>query len=174
MVLRHQNLSSLVSSRLLTKVPLFTMLFLMASFFSQADSGDKEHLVGETQADIVLSQYATFQSEYQDYQPSEKELKQMAALAGKQLLVMFGTWCHDSKREVPRLMKLLDDSQVELASITWLAIDIEKQEPTGTAEKNRLKYTPTFVLFDDGNEIGRVIERPNGTLASDLSRLVSN
>lgn len=174
MFFRLQQLNSSFSYLLLLKVPFLTVAFLMVSFFSMAGSGDKEHLVGETQAKTVLSQYSAFQAEYQDYQPSEKELAQMAVLSGKELLVMFGTWCHDSQREVPRLMKLLDKSQVELANITWLAVDTQKQDPQGIAKQNRLKYTPTFVLFDNGTETGRVIERPNGTLASALAKLSVN
>ena len=92
----------------------------------------------------------------------------MAKLEGKDLLVLFGTWCHDSQREVPRLLKLLEQSKVELNSLTLVAVDYNKQDPQGLAEQFQLKYTPTFIVIDQSKEQHRVVEKPQGTLAEAL------
>ena len=156
--------------RLVCIVSLLFAFFL--SGFVQAESNDVEHLVGDVDAKVLLSQFPVFQSAYQAFEPTDEDIELMKKLQGKELLVMFGTWCHDSEREVPRLLKLLHKSQVELSKQTWLAVDLNKKESSGVAKQNRLKYTPTFVLFDNGKELGRVIEKPNDSLADDLSGLV--
>ena len=40
------------------------------------------------------------------------------------------------------------------------------------AKKHSLKYTPTFVLLRDGDEIGRVVERADAGLTQDLKAFV--
>lgn len=112
--------------------------------------------------------YKKFAAQYADYQPNKRELEQIQVLAGKDVLVMFGTWCHDSKREVPRFLKLLDISKVALGSLTMQTVDRDKNEPSGLAEQNNLKYTPTFVVFEDSAEVARIIEKPQTTLAQDF------
>lgn len=147
---------------------------LLVPFMLQAGSGDKQDLIGETTTQEILTGFPEFREEYESFQPTASEIQHMTQLTGKSLLVMFGSWCHDSEREVPRLMKLLDESKVQLEKLTFLAVDQTKQEPSGQAKANNLKYTPTIVLFDDNAEIGRIIERPNTSLANDLSGFVTD
>ncbi|KKL85355.1 hypothetical protein LCGC14_1955590, partial [marine sediment metagenome] len=94
----------------------------------------------------------------------------MQKLEGKELIVLFGTWCHDSEREVPKLIKLIDASKVELASIEYVAVGYNKQDDAGIAEAHDLQYTPTFIVKQNGKELIRVIEKPTGTLAQDLTK----
>ncbi|MBN7819387.1 TlpA family protein disulfide reductase [Bowmanella yangjiangensis] len=112
-----------------------------------------------------------FRAEYQAYNPSRDELRKMAALRGKGVLVFYGSWCHDSKREVPRLLKLLDESQVNPAWLQLVPVDRDKQEPTGLYKQYKLRYTPTIIVLDQGVETHRMVERPKRSMASDLTGL---
>ena len=86
---------------------------------------------------------------------------------------MFGTWCHDSQREVPRLLKTFDLSGLEVPKLTLVAVDRKKTDPLGLAKQYGLRYTPTFILLNDGKELGRVIERPKTGLTQDLKALAA-
>lgn len=125
---------------------------------------------GAVSGEQLLSDYPAFQQHYQDYQPTEQDLQAMAKLAGKELVVLLGTWCHDSEREVPKLLKLLKHSEVELAQVSFVAVDYQKQDKAGVAQRFNLKYTPTFIVLDEGQEIHRVVEKPKESLAADLTR----
>lgn len=138
-----------------------------------AGDSDIPDSVGYVEAGVILSHYPALQDNYDRYSPTPSEISDINLLEGKDLLVMFGTWCHDSEREIPRLLKLLDVSDVELKSLTLLAVDKNKQEPTGKAKRWRLKYTPTIVVTEGEKELGRIIEKPRVSLASDLADIVN-
>ena len=80
-------------------------------------------------SDELLAQYPAFASEYARYQPSADALAQMQQLQGLQLVVLYGSWCHDSEREVPRLLKLLQQSNVALSSLQLAPVNQQKQHP---------------------------------------------
>ena len=82
--------------------------------------------------------------------------------------ILFGTWCHDSEREVPRLLKLLAASGVKEESISLIALDISKEEPEGRAKVLDVRFTPTFIFFSDGIELGQIVEQPSKSLFEDI------
>lgn len=125
---------------------------------------------GKITIDVLLSDYDKFNEQYKAFAPTAQDLTLIEKLKGKDLIVLFGTWCHDSQREVPRLLRLLKESQVELASIELVAVDFNKQDDAGIAQAYNLQYTPTFIVKQNGKELGRVIEKPTGTLAQDLTK----
>ncbi|KDC52552.1 thioredoxin family protein [Pseudoalteromonas fuliginea] len=125
---------------------------------------------GEISTQALLSDYDKFNEQYKVFTPTAQDIALMQKLAGKELIVLFGTWCHDSEREVPKLIKLLDASKVQLASIDYVAVGYNKQDDAGIAEAHDLQYTPTFIVKQNGKELVRVIEKPTGTLAQDLTQ----
>jgi hypothetical protein len=133
---------------------------------------DKE-LLGVVSPQELLQANSGFAQSYHSYQPSENELAAVKLLEGKSLTILFGTWCHDSEREVPRLLKTLDMSQGQLTELRLIAVNHNKQEPSGIYQTLELRYTPTFVLFDGTKELGRVVERPQLTLTEDLAALLN-
>ncbi|NCP64955.1 MAG: thioredoxin [Paraglaciecola sp.] len=114
-----------------------------------------------------------FAENYRAYSASEQELVAAQQLQGKSLLILFGGWCHDSQREVPRLLKLLDEAQVSLAMLQLVAVNQQKQDPEGLSRVYQLRFTPTFILFDGETELGRIVERPTLSLGEDLAHLVA-
>jgi thiol-disulfide isomerase/thioredoxin len=131
-----------------------------------------EDLVGDVTTQQLFSSYPDFLAEYQAYQPSSAEIFAAQQLKGKSITVLFGAWCHDSEREVPRLLKLLDAAKLSQLNLQLIAVNHNKQEPTGAYRRLDLRYTPTIILFDGENELGRIIERPNTSLGEDLADLL--
>ena len=86
--------------------------------------------------------------------------------------ILFGTWCHDSEREVPRMLKLLAASGVKEDNISLISLDIRKEEPEGRAKALAVRFTPTFIFFSDDAELGRIIERPVESLQADIAEMV--
>lgn len=128
---------------------------------------------GAISASELISEYPQFQSMYDSYEPSDTELTAIKSIEGKSLMVLFGTWCHDSEREVPRLLKLLQVADVKLEELSLIGVDRNKQEPGNRHSQFALKYTPTIILLDGDKELGRVIEKPQVSLGEDLETFVS-
>jgi hypothetical protein len=132
-----------------------------------------EPVTGEISASQLLTEYPQFRSYYEQYQPGASEIAAVKSLSGKTLIVLLGTWCQDSEREVPRLLKLLDLSGVKLESLSLHGVNYNKQEPNNLHQQYDLKYTPTIILMQGENELGRVVEKPMLSLGEDLASFVT-
>lgn len=87
---------------------------------------------------------------------------------GLKVKILFGTWCHDSEREVPRMLKLLAASGVKEENISLISLDIRKEEPEGRARALDVRFTPTFIFFIGGTELGRIVEQPSKSLLENI------
>jgi len=99
------------------------------------------------------------------------------SLSGKHLTIFLGTWCGDSRREVPRFLKILDCCGIDSASVDLVTVSnadsLYKQSP-GHEERGRdIFRVPDFIVLDQGKEIGRIVESPVVSLEKDLQSIVS-
>lgn len=160
MLLMHMKLLSV------TSLLMFNLLVE-----ANAASNTADH-VGDITVEQLFAQYPKFSAGYDAFQVTPEELSALEVLDGKEVIVLFATWCHDSQREVPRLLRLLDESSVDLEKLTLYGLDRRKRDPAGFAKKFALRFTPTIVVLDDGLEVARVIERPRVSLASDIAEQI--
>lgn len=124
---------------------------------------------------IDLQEYVTWkQLRAQDYTPDAAAVKRVAdGAAGVEVLAIVGTWCGDSKREVPRFFKIADQAGFPMEKVTLVAVDRSKKDAGGLTEKHAITRVPTFVFLRAGQEIGRVTERPKTTLENDIADILS-
>ena len=85
--------------------------------------------------------------------------------------VFLGTWCGDSRREVPRMEKIFSEMGIDMANVLIVTLDRDKVSPSGEQEGRDIRYVPTLIVSKDNQEIGRIVESPSSetaTLESDL------
>ena len=89
--------------------------------------------------------------------------------------MFFGTWCGDSHREVPRLLKILDAVKYPEQRLTLVAVNRKKETPDGEDVPYNIKRVPTIIVQNKyGKEVGRIIESPNsGSLENDLLEILN-
>lgn len=93
---------------------------------------------------------------------------------GAEVTVFFGTWCGDSRREVPRLWNAIDMAGGSVPfRITYIGVDREKKDPAGRVAKEDVRYVPTFIVVRDGREVGRVVETAPHGIEADLLALLT-
>jgi thiol-disulfide isomerase/thioredoxin len=130
---------------------------------------------GRISSEALLAHYPDFAGEYARYTPSADALAQMQSLEGLKVVVLFASWCHDSEREVPRLLKLLKQSGVALSALQLEAVNQQKQHPEQLHNKYSLRYTSTIIVLDSNDqELGRIIEKPKQSLAEDLAAIAAH
>jgi thiol-disulfide isomerase/thioredoxin len=95
------------------------------------------------------------------------------ANAGVHILVFLGTWCGDSKREVPRFLKIVDAAGIPADRITLLALDRKKTSPEGMEVRYGIERVPTFIFLKKETEIGRIVETPQTTLEGDILTILA-
>ena len=118
----------------------------------------------------LLERHEVFRRNYDEYETPAPVEGLPADLA---VQILFGAWCHDSEREVPRMLKLLEASGVKQENISLIALDIRKEEPQGRAKALGVKYTPTFIFLSRNQELGRIIERPSISLSDDVAAIAA-
>jgi len=126
-----------------------------------------ELLVGDMSPQQLFDAHPGFAQGYEAFEAGSVELPDNVSV-----LLFFGTWCHDSEREVPRMLKLLTASGVKEDNISLISLDIRKEEPGGRAKGLDVRFTPTFIFFSDDVELGRIIERPVESLQADITAMV--
>ena len=114
-----------------------------------------------------------FNSEYDNYTPDSAEVLKLSKVINDiKITIVMGTWCSDSRREVPRFFKILDKAGYNTQNLTLICVDRNKTVPNGLVEKLDIKLVPTFICTKDDKEIGRIVETPKETLGKDLALIV--
>jgi len=138
---------------------------------------DGKMLVGiQLREQLQKEPYAKwYQQEYQEYQTDKKAIQELKKqkLNSYQIIAVLGTWCDDSHRELPRLLKILDEAKYPENRLTLLAVNRKRESPTGEEGLYNIQKVPTFIVFKYGKEVGRIVEMPkSGWLERDLLEIL--
>ena len=132
-------------------------------------------LVGPlTRPDLQTTPFSEwFSTRYASYKPDPVALAELRkGLAGVSIEAYFGTWCGDSRRQIPRLLRVLNDAGFDARRLTLTGLSDRPMEfkyaPDRAELKRRVHRTPTIVLVRGGRELGRIVENPEGSLEANL------
>jgi len=117
----------------------------------------------------IFNKLPAYQLEKDQYQPGTEAIEKLNNSAtAVQIIVFLGTWCPDSRREVPKFLKVME--QVQNRGITYklLGLDRTKRDAEGLAESYQVEFVPTFVVLHNEQEIGRIVETPMVSIEQDL------
>lgn len=168
---------------------LFGVLFSLSTLIMRAqeinqktiDANNREKLLGiitregltqDSFSQWYIPQFENYVVDIETLGTIQKRLKKYKILA------FMGTWCGDSKREVPHFYKILDAIGYPMDNLTMIAVDNTrdnyKKSPTGEEKGHDIIKVPTFILLKDGKEVNRIVESPKVTLEKDLKAIVMN
>ena len=139
---------------------------------SQETKAKAEILLGQVQvSDFEAAPYADwYNKEFESYGIDSAAMSELS-LDDYTILVVFGTWCGDSRREVPRFIKLM--KYANFADYELCAVDRSKICEGKNADELNIEKVPTFIFYKDGAEVGRIIESPTSSLEMDMYTIVS-
>lgn len=112
-----------------------------------------------------------FQSEYLSYEPQSDallRLRLVPEIDELEVIIVFGTWCGDSKREVPRFVKLAEQIGIQEPQIKMYATNREKKCGEAIIDSLLTELVPTFYIYRGGKLIGSIVEFPVNSLEEDL------
>ena len=110
-----------------------------------------------------------FNKEYDNYALDTKTIEQIQKLRKNiEIVVVMASWCHDSKVQVPRFYKILDEAKIKDSRVSLIAVDSNKTTDDVDITGMNIQRVPTFIFYKKGNEIGRIVEKPNSTLEKDM------
>ena len=130
-------------------------------------------IVGELSVNRLTATLPAYVRQKNEYQPDATVLEMMKPLVreGDRVEVFMGTWCDDSQREVPKFLRIADELKTQFGvelPVRFVAVDKSKQQPAALLEGKSLQKVATFIYYRDGEELGRIEERPQGVFEDDL------
>ncbi len=114
-----------------------------------------------------------FNTNYKTYLVDTGTLKNIRRkkLKGLKVLAFMGTWCHDSNREIPRLMRVMEELGKE-EDLELYGVDVNKTSAKGREEAYDIRKTPTIIFMKDGKEIARILEKPEISFEQELEKIL--
>ncbi len=129
---------------------------------------------------LTSTNYNTwFSKEFNNYKPNKEVVQKNAKNLKEYTITLFmGTWCGDSRREVPRFYKILEASDYPMKQLTAVAVsrkpDMYKQSPNHEEKGLNIHRVPIFIFYKDGVEVNRIVESPVITLEEDIQNILEN
>lgn len=135
----------------------------------------KEKLLGViTKNELQTSPYSSwFNTQFESYTVQKKLKNQLKkSLQNYHITVFMGTWCGDSRKEVPRFYKVLEEINYPIENLKIIAVnntkEAYKKSPTNEEVGLNIHRVPTFIFYKNGKEVNRIIEHPITSFEEDI------
>jgi thiol-disulfide isomerase/thioredoxin len=120
-----------------------------------------------------------YQPNFKGYLPNDQVISDLKKANPSQytLKIFFGSWCGDTKRELPRMAKVLENLSFPQKNLVLIGVDNSteeyKQSPQREEAGLNIYRVPTFIIYKNNKEVGRIVEYPTETLERDLLKIFS-
>lgn len=158
---------------------IFQTIGFSQSFNHEERKDNTSLLLGKINKEaLTKAPYADwFNKGFDNYIPDTEIINALKEQISSYTITAFiGTWCGDSKREIPRLYKILEASQFPLDRLTVIAVarnsEAYKQSPGGEHEGQNIHRVPTIIIYKDSKEINRIVETPVMSLEKDMLAII--
>ncbi|MDW9379340.1 thioredoxin [Chryseobacterium sp. JV558] len=172
--------------KFITNIVAFSSLFLAAQQLSaqkvvvnrevETQKDGKMLLGNQLKEQFLKAPYADwYVKEHDEYALDQKAVSELKKekIGTYDIIVFIGTWCEDSHRDFPRLMKILEAVNYPENKLNIIAVNRKKESPTGDESLYNLQKVPTIILRRYGKEIGRIVEMPTtGYIERDLAEIL--
>jgi cyclophilin family peptidyl-prolyl cis-trans isomerase/HEAT repeat protein len=134
--------------------------------------------VGRATTEWILQNLPEYGERAREYRPDAAVVEMIADTMKPQdhIEVYMGTWCPDSIREVPKLLKIEDvlkEKYGKTIPLQFVAVDKSKSKPEDLLAGKNVQKVATFIYYRGDRELGRIEERPAGLFEDDLLVIVA-
>lgn len=172
--------------KFITNIVAFSTLFLASQQLTaqkvvvnrevETQNDGKMLLGNQLKEQFLKAPYADwYVKEHDEYVLDQKAVSELKKekIGTYDIIVFMGTWCEDSHRDFPRLMKILEAVSYPENKLNIIAVNHKKESPTGDESLYNLQKVPTIILKRYGKEVGRIIEMPTtGYIERDLVQIL--
>jgi len=126
--------------------------------------------------ELVREPHSTwYLNEYEDYQINGDAINKLMDIKKDdvKIKIVMGTWCPDSRREVPRMVRIFDIWRFPMAQVSFIGVDKTKHTSVSEYESLKIERVPTFIIYKNNVEAGRIIETPSTSLEQDIVNILT-
>jgi len=130
-------------------------------------------LAGPVTKEVVLQKCADWQPIAAAYNPKPEFIERLRSLTREvRIEVFLGAWCSDSKTHVSEYFKILEMADSPLIQTSYIAVPEDKTKRAPFYGGKDILKIPTFIVFVDGLEKGRIVEVPAQSVEEDLVEII--
>lgn len=148
----------------MVKIMKYYLIILGLMFFSSALFSQNDNmLVGKYDYEQWLKEANWTVNENNQYIPSDSIIKLLKPIIAEQkigFIIFAGSWCGDTKSELPKIASVLKALGVELKIVPIYGVDRDKYEPSFTSKRMMIKKVPTLIMTYENEELSRIEEFP--------------
>jgi thiol-disulfide isomerase/thioredoxin len=156
---------------------IFTMCLFVLSM-TQTPTPQKEEKpipIGQVNDQEIFHFNPEYKTAVEEYKPNEEAVDFLKHYSHDIVVeVFYGGWCGDSRAHVPSFMKVMEAAHNAHIMTSYVAVDRKKQEPLGLTQDRRIERVPTFIIYADGRDIGRIIETPEKSVEEHLMKILKS
>ena len=165
----------------MSKITILSIAILFSALSEAQNSDPKPRILygAVTKDSLLKTPYDKwFAAGYDVYKPNAESLTELKKENFKDysIKIFFGTWCGDSKREIPRFMKLMNELTFPAANIKLISVgdsdSLYKQSPQHEEKGLGIFKVPTIIIYKKGTEVNRIVEFPVYSLEKDFLNIV--
>ncbi len=153
------------------KIILTFLCFILLPFISVYG---KLELLGPLSKEEILENFPDWQVEVASYVPDQEVIEKLQSIPSEiKIEIFLGTWCPDTKRNVSAYFKIMDMVDNLLIMTSYIGIPRENDSRKPFIEGKNIIKVPTFIIFIDNQEKGRIIENPTKSVEEDLLNIIN-
>lgn len=156
------------------KIRITLFFFAVISIIFLSFSSGSTELVGELSKEEILKNLPDWNVVIASYFPDPEIIKKLQSINRiVRIEVFLGTWCADCKEHVSSYFKILDLVDNPHFSSTYVGIPRDREARKLIIQGKNIERVPTFIVYIDDEEKGRIIEHPKKTIEEDLFNIIT-
>jgi hypothetical protein len=138
---------------------------------------DEVNLTGAMDTRTILAITPEWQRIFRDFLPDKDDVasikNSLEDRSGVTVEVVLRSTCEDSRFQVPKYLKIQELLGEKQLTTTYVGVDRTRALPAEIVKVRKVDKVPTFIIYEDGKEIGRIVETPKETVEADLAKILS-
>ena len=163
-----------------TAAPVVTMTFLDDLIGANEVTGTNYTAGGESLDNRTINEAFNdtnfsewWNSEYNIYEVDVNTVNEIRkSFEDVKIKLVMSTWCSDSRREVPRFYKILDEIGYPSENVCLINVNRDKVGLADEVDGLEINFVPTIIFYGNNEEVGRIIEMPYESLEKDMLEIV--
>ena len=151
------------------KIISASLMALLCSCLAQG----QQDMLGSLTKEEILQGCPDWQAEVASYNPKPEIVDQLRSLGVEvRIEIYLGTWCSDSKAHLSAFFKVLELVENPLIQVSYVGVPEEKSSRAPYYQGKNIEKLPTFLIYMDGREKGRIVETPTLSVEQDLLEII--
>ena len=128
-----------------------------------------------SQVEVFLSENPHYRDIVESCQPDSGTLEGIKdRITDLNVKVFFGDWCPDCRAHIPAFLAAVLELAVDDFELEFIEMNRQMSDGLNKAAEHEVMAIPTFIFFRDGEEIGRIIERPHESIEKDIAEILKS